>query len=223
MHQKKSKKILLYFFLLILVGSINNSTIKDFKFEKIKYLEVSGLNKFYTNMILKNIDELKLENIFFLKKKELAEVIHSNPLVENYNIFKKYPSTLEIKIEETNLIAKINNNGKTFYIGTNGKLSEKNFSDKLLPFIFGKPSVEEFLRFKLNVDQSKFSYEEIKNIYFFPSKRWDIQLRNNLLIKIPKEDITNSLDEIFFFLQNNNFNSLKIIDARVKNQIILND
>ena len=28
MHQRKSKKILIYFFLLVLVGSINNNSIK---------------------------------------------------------------------------------------------------------------------------------------------------------------------------------------------------
>ena len=36
MHQRKSKKILIYFFLLILVGSINNNSINNLKFEKSK-------------------------------------------------------------------------------------------------------------------------------------------------------------------------------------------
>mgnify|MGYP003324553074 CR=1 FL=1 len=35
MHQRKGKKILIYFFLLLLVGSINNHTINGFKFEKL--------------------------------------------------------------------------------------------------------------------------------------------------------------------------------------------
>tara|TARA_B100001250_G_scaffold404631_1_gene420900 strand:+ start:1536 stop:2207 length:672 start_codon:yes stop_codon:yes gene_type:complete len=223
MPQSKSKKILVYFFLFISVGSINNSTLKELKFEKIKHIEISGLNNYYKEIILKDINDLKLENIFLLNKKDLVDVISLNPFVENYNIFKKYPFTLDIKIQQTILIAKINKNGKTFYVGSNGKLSKKNFSDKELPFIFGKPNILEFLQLKKKIDQSKFSYEEIKNLYFFPSKRWDIELKNKIILKLPKDNIRNSLDHIFQFLKNDSFNKIKIVDARVNNQIILND
>ena len=223
MPQSKSKKILVYFFLFISVGSINNSTLKELKFEKIKKIEISGLNNYYKEIILKDINDLKLENIFLLNKKDLVDVISLNPFVENYNIFKKYPFTLDIKIQQTILIAKINKNGKTFYVGSNGKLSKKNFSDKELPFIFGKPNILEFLQLKKKIDQSKFSYEEIKNLYFFPSKRWDIELKNKIILKLPKDNIRNSLDHIFQFLKNDSFNKIKIVDARVNNQIILND
>ena len=63
----------------------------------------------------------------------------------------------------------------------------------------------------------------IENFYFYPSKRWDIELKNNIVLKLPKDDIKISLDYSFNFLKNNNFKNNKVIDARVKNQIILND
>ena len=223
MRQRKSKKILFYLFLLIIVGSVNNYSIKDIKWEKIQYINISGLNSFYEEKILKDLSDLKLENIFFLKEKDFTEVLDSNTLIEKYNILKKYPSTLDIQIQETVLIAEINKKGKIFYIGENGKLSEKKFSDKELPFIFGKPSIEEFLKLKKNIDQSKFSFQDIKNLYFFPSGRWDIELNNKIVLKLPKENTKKSLDEIFRFLKNNNINNIKTVDARVKNQIILND
>ena len=223
MRQRKGKKILLYFFLLMIVGSINNVSLKDFKFEKIKYIQITGLNNFYKEKILSDIKNLKLENIFFIKKKELTKIINSNNLVENYKVFKKYPSTLDITIQETTQIAKIKIKGKNFYIGTNGKFSEKKFSNKELPFIFGRPSVQQFLEFKKNIDQSKFSYEDIKRFYFFPSNRWDIELSNKIIVKLPRDNIRKSLDETFGFLNSHSVNDIKIIDARVKNQIILND
>ena len=43
MPQRKGKKILIYFFLLLLVGSINNDTINSLKFETIKNNNVLGL------------------------------------------------------------------------------------------------------------------------------------------------------------------------------------
>ena len=93
-------------------------------------------------------------------------------------------------------------------LGSNGKLSETISTNQQLPFIFGKPKVEEFLNFKIIIDQSKFLYDEIENFYFFPSKRWDIELKNKIILKLPNEDIKNTLDYLFEFLDNkNNYNS----------------
>ena len=108
-------------------------------------------------------------------------------------------------------------------LGSNGKLSETISTNQQLPFIFGKPKVEEFLNFKIIIDQSKISYDEIENFYFFPSKRWDIELKNKIILKLPNEDIKNTLDYLFEFLDNKNLYNSSIIDARINNQIILND
>ncbi len=223
MHQRKIKTILIYFFLLLVVGSINNSNIVNFKFEGIKYIKFLGLNNLNSDLIEKDIKNLNLENIFFLNKEDFINVLNSNSLVESFIVFKKYPSTLQIEIKETNLVAKIKKNKKFFFVGANGKLSEKKISEKELPFIFGKPSIKEFLLFKKKIDKSNFSYEEVKNLYFYPSKRWDIELKNNIILKLPKDNMKESLNYIFQFLKNNNLNRIKTIDARVKNQIIIND
>ena len=223
MHQRKIKIILIYSFLLLTVGSINNSNFGNLKFEEIKNIKILGSNNLNRDLIEKDIKDLYLENIFFLKKKDFINVLNSNSLVESFIVFKKYPSTLQIKIKETNLVAKINKDNKIFFIGTNGKLSEKKISEKELPFIFGKPNIQEFLLLKKNIDKSDFSYEEVKNLYFYPSKRWDIELKNNIILKLPKDNVKKSLNDIFQFLKNINLNRMKTIDARVKNQIIINE
>ena len=40
MHQRKGKKILIYFFLLILVGSINNDSLNNLNFKKLIYTSI---------------------------------------------------------------------------------------------------------------------------------------------------------------------------------------
>ena len=223
MHLQKGKKILIYIFLFLIMGSINNIALTKINFEKIKSIQISGLNQNQNINLLENIKELKIKNIFFLKGKEISKIISSNSLVENYEIFKKYPYGLDIKIERTKFLAKINNNGKTFLIGTNGKLSDVKFSDKELPFIFGKPKVDEFIKFVHIIEQSKLSINQVKNLYFFQSKRWDLELKNNIILKLSKDHTKLSLDQAFEFLNDNNFNDIKVVDARIKNQIILND
>ena len=223
MHQKKGKKILIYLFLFLIVGSINNSALTKIQFEKIKNIQISGLNQNQNLNLLESIKELNLKNIFFLNGKEISKIISSNNLVENYEIFKKYPYALDIKIERTDFLAKINNNGKIFLIGTNGKLSDVKFSDKELPFIFGKPKIDEFIKFTNIIEQSKVSLNQVKNLYFFPSKRWDLELKNNVILKLSKDHTKLSLDQAFELINDKNFKDIKVVDARIKNQIILND
>ena len=223
MHQRKSKNILIYFFLLFLFGSITNIGLYNSKFLNLSKIEISGLDENESKQLKNKIQNLKLKNIFFLNKNKIKNIIELNTLIENYQIFKIYPSNLYIKINKTKLLAKINQSGKIMLLGSNGKLSETISTNKQLPFIFGKPKVEEFLNFKIIIDQSKISYDEIENFYFFPSKRWDIELKNKIILKLPNEDIKNTLDYLFEFLDNKNLYNYRIIDARINNQIILND
>jgi len=222
MHQNKSKKILFYVFLLFVVGSINNITLSNIKFFQIKNINIKGLADVENEILLSNLNNIFLKNILLINKNEITEVIEKNTLVQNYTILKQYPSTLNIRIEKTKFLAKINKNNKIFYLGSNGKLIKNNIKYEL-PFIFGNPDINEFLRFKKIVDNSKINYKEIKNLYYFQSKRWDIELHDNLIIKLPKKNLDNSLNLAFDILKNDYLNKSKQIDLRIKNQIITND
>ena len=223
MHQRKSKKILIYFFLLFLVGSINNINIDNLKFQSIKNINVTGLENEDNSIISKKIKNLKLDNIYLINKKDLNTLIESNNLVEKYFIFKKYPSSLNINIDKTSFLARISKNGKIYDLGSNGKLIENKYSNNQLPFVFGNPEIIEFFNIKKIIDESQISFEEIESLYFFLSKRWDLELRNNIIIKLPNDNTKEGLKLVSEFLHNNEFKYIKIIDARIKNQIILND
>ena len=150
MPQRKGKKILIYFFLLLLVGSINNDTIDSLKFEKIKNINVLGLGHNDNQVLLYNIIDLDLGNIFFLDKKEINKIINSNTLIHDYEIFKRYPHSLDINVKKTKFLAKIKDDNKFFLIGSNGKLSPIKHENQsnYLPFIFGQPEIDKFLKFK---------------------------------------------------------------------------
>jgi cell division protein FtsQ len=218
MQQRKSKKILIYFFLLLVVGSINNINLNSLKFQKINNINITGLDIKNKLILLKDIENFNLKNIFLINKIDLKDEIESNTLVENYSIFKRYPSSIDINIEKTQILAKINKNGQIFYIGSNGKFIKNNALNNEPPFIFGNPDVFEFFKIKEIIDKSKISYTEIKNLYFFPSKRWDLELVDNTIIKLPNDNVYLALNLAIEFLSDHKF-----IDARIKNQIILND
>jgi cell division protein FtsQ len=224
MHQRKSKKILIYLFLLFLLGSINNIYINNLKFLSVKEIKVTGLENEENSVLSKKIERLlKLNNIYLINKKDLNTLIESNNLVEKYFIFKRYPSSLNINIHKTNFLARIRKNGKIYDLASNGKLIENRHSNSQLPLVFGNPEIIEFFNIKKIIDDSQISFEEIESLYFFLSKRWDLKLRNNIIIKLPKDNTKEDLKLVSEFLHNNEFKDIKIIDARIKNQIILND
>ena len=222
MHQRKSKRIIIYILLLLIISSINNINLNKSLFYKVENINISGLNILDNEIILKKIKNLNLENIFFLKNDGIREIINSNSLVEEYEVFKRYPSSLNIEIKKTIFLAKINLDDKIFIIGSNGKLSKDDSSIKDLPYIFGNPDISDFLIFKKIIEDSKISYEEVKNLYFFKSKRWDIELKNNVLIKLSTNNVKQNLDNVFEIMKDTNFGNTKVIDMRIKNQIILN-
>ena len=218
MQQRKSKKILIYFFLLLLVGSINNINLNTLELQNINDINIVGLEVEDKSSLYQKIKNFHLNNIFSISKIDLINEIESNSIVEKYSIFKRYPSSLDVNIEKTKFLARINKNGQIFYIGSNGRFIKNDFLNNQLPFIFGNPKVDEFFRIKKIIDESKISYSEIKNLYFFPSKRWDLELRDNTIIKLPNDNVNFAINLAIKFLDDN-----KLIDARIKNQIILDD
>ena len=223
MHQRKGKKFLIYFFLLFLISSINNISLSNLKLKKIDNLSVTGLEENDNLILLQNIKNSNLGNILLINRKKIINQIDSNNLVEKFTIFKRYPSSIDINIKKAKFLARVNKNGKIYFIGSNKKLIENKFVNDYLPFIFGNPDINGFLNLKNIIDQSKISYSEIKNLFFFPSERWDLELKNNIIIKLSNNNIEESLKLALEFLHSNEFKDIKIIDARIKNQIILND
>ena len=145
-------------------------------------------------------------------------------LIEKYYVFKKYPSSLEIKIEQALPLAYVRKNDKTFFIGSNGKLIEVYSDEKKdIPFIFGKFSKKEFFKLMKAIENTEFEFKLIKNLFFFPSGRWDIETHSGRIIKLPYVKLNESLKLSFEILLDDKFKNIEIIDLRQKNQVITNE
>ncbi len=222
MPQTKSKKILLYFFLFLLIGTINNKNLNNLELTKIENVTVSGLDDKNNYELINNLDFLKIESLFFLDKKKIIQTINSNNLIEKYSVFKKYPSEIEIKVDQTNFLAQLKKGNENFLFGSNGKLIKTISFKSNIPFIFGNFDKENFFKLKRAIDETNFRYEEVKNLFFFPSGRWDIETNSGLLIKLPRDNFKKSLELLVSFLNSTKKNEINKIDLRQTNQIITN-
>jgi len=157
-------------------------------------------------------------------KEILVDQLSKYSFIENYNIFKSYPSKIILELQQAEFLARTIRDNETFLIGSNNKLINiERFSNyENLPIVFGKFTVEKFINFKKIIYQSDLNYNNIKEIFFYPSGRIDIKNRDNLLIKFPIEKIEQSLKIAHQIINNKNFNN-NVIDLRIPNQVILSN
>jgi len=222
MLQQINKKIIFYISLVIILGTFNNKNLTNFELPKINMVNIEGI-EFNDNEFLEITNLIKLHNLLSIEKSQLKEILNANNLIEKYEVLKKYPSSIKIKIEKTNFLASTNINGKNYIVGSNGKfINTKEYSQNL-PFIFGNFETEKFLEFKNIILQTDFKYNNIKNFYYFPSGRWDIEMISGVLIKLPITGIKESLNLSIDLLEDKEFSNIKILDIRQKNQIVIND
>ena len=206
-----------------LLVSINNISFTNISFPKVNKIEINGLNLDDSKKIENIIYESNFKNIFYLDKEYLKEKIYSINIIEQFEIFKNYPSTLKIFVEKTKILAQTKRNGFDYLIGSNGKLIENKDFTLELPFIFGDLNILEFLELKRKIDSSLFQFSEISNLYLYKSKRWDIETHDGNLIKLPKNNVKEILNIYVQMYEEKKINKKTIIDFRQKNQIILNE
>ena len=198
MHQYtgKKKNILFIFLILFFLSSINNQLFvkKKQSFYNIKSIKVVGLDNAINLEIEENLNFLINTNIFFIDKEILKDQLSRYNFIENYNIFKSYPSKIIIEAQQAEFLAHTIRNNETFLIGSNSEFinTEKFSNYKNLPIVFGKFTAEKFINFKKIISQSDFSYKNIEEIFFYPSGRIDIKNQDNILIKFPIEKLDHS-------------------------------
>lgn len=223
MHQRISKKIIIYLFLFTILVTVNNINFLNFNLPQISNFAISGLNNFEKKKFEEDLNFLRNENIISVDKDEVSKKIYSNKIVEDLFVFKKYPSELKILIKRTNFLAITKKNNQNYYIGSNGNFILTKDILENLPFIFGDIEPEEFLKLKLHIDKSKFDFDQIKNLFFFKSKRWNIETKKGLVIKLPLNQIDLSLNILSKIVSEEQFKNKKVIDLRNNGQIIMND
>ena len=220
MQLTTSRKIFFYFFLIIFLTTFNNRYFSEIKLKNIDEIKIIGLAESEQQFLLEKLKFIETKNIFFLNRIEITQVLDTNRIIENYTISKRYPSSLEIRIKKTKFLANIFNNGETFLLGSNGKLIKSIEIKDNLPIIFGGYNKESFFNLLQSVEDSNFNLSEIKNLYFFKSGRWDIKTNLDITIKLPKENLKDSLNLSAILLNNKEFKKINVLDLRQNDQVI---
>ncbi len=223
MHQliDKKNKITIYLLFLLILSTTSGKFLENQNnySSKINQINIKGLSNINNSKIFNELNDLFYKNIFLVDKKEIQKVMGKYNIIEKYNVKKIYPSTININIKPTKFVAKLSSNDQI--IGANGKLIDKKENKEMLPYIFGEFNSNSFLSFKKNIERSNFTFADFKILYFFPSNRWDVLTHDAILIKLPQENIFQSLNLAYKIINSDDFKNKNTIDLRVNNHLIV--
>ena len=213
----KKKKIYFYIFFLILLSTpLNlkyNSFIKEiFKIKNIKVVP--------NELIFEEVYNLLNQNIFKLNNSNLKNFLNKYTHLKSIEIKKIYPDTLEVLITKSSPIAIIDNQITFTYLGDNGKVFKDNIEYNSIPILKGELDIDDAIVVLNLLDKSLYKLEDIKEIIFFPTKRINIILNDNKILKFPVYIDLKYINKTYDFLQSIKTEK-QVIDFRILGKIIL--
>ena len=224
-HQSTGKKnnLILLIITFLFLNTINFKH-ESLIFSNIKEIKVIGLENHLNSSIQNKLNYLKDNHIFSINKKKLTQSLNQFNYIENFKVYKLYPNNILLSIKQTTFLGSTLKNNKKYLVGSNAKLIDYDLFPQYmdLPLIYGNFKPEDFILLKKQIKNSPIDFYNIKNFFFYPSQRWDIQNKNNIIIKLPNQNIDDALIMAKKIINNNNFKS-DTIDLRIKNQIILSN
>ena len=195
----------------------NNSIL--FPIQTIKIENTIALN---IEEVYSALEFLKGESLFFLSKEKIKNSLVKFDFVSSFKVKKIYPSTIKILIIEKKPVAIFFQEKKKFFISDIGDLiiyiQSEDFSN--LPILFWKKN--NFNNLYIQLKKINFPINTIKSFHYFEIDRWDITLKNDKLIRLPKDNYVEILKNFISIKNDSKFKKYKTFDYRIKDQLILN-
>ena len=215
------KRLVIALFLLILFTTINSQQRFIISHFDLKTIEIEN------NLLLKDNDIKNLlisfynKNLVLLNNNEVKKSLMQNSLIESFNIKKKYPNTLKVKIFEKKPIAVLFDKKNKFYLSEKIDLIEfRNLPNyQTLPYVLGNK--DDFKIFYNNLKKINFPLNVVKKYTLYETDRWDIETKDNQVIKLPSKNYLKNLKNFLDLKSKNDFGKYKLFDYRISKQLIL--
>ena len=227
---RKFYSILLLLLTLILLTTYNPSEMELISNQgnslfDVKIIKIINNEKIKQDVIEEKLKKIYGQNIFFVKTSEIEKVTRNIIYLQSIEVKKKYPNTLIVKVFETSPLAILLKNSEYYILDSGANLiliNTDSVTNYNYPHIFGKNSEKYFLNFLQLLKKNNFPIIDIKNYYYFQIGRWDLQLKDGLLIRLPNNMIKNAIEKSVELLNKDDFKNYEVIDLRINGRIIVN-
>ena len=225
---KKLYRIVLLILVLIFLSTYSPNKFdlileKNNTFLKIQKIKIVNNFLIKSSEIKEKLSTIYNRNIFSIKKKDIEEPLKEINFLEKIEVKKKYPNTIVVKIFETKPVAILYKNKAKYLLDSSSNLIffENNMNFNQLPSVFGIGAENYFVYFFNQLENNNFPINNIKKFYFFQIGRWDLQLANDKMIKLPHDNIEDAIKKSIELLNRKDFQNYNIIDLRVDGKIIV--
>jgi cell division septal protein FtsQ len=225
---KKLYRIVLLILVLIFLSTYSPNKFdlileKNNTFLKIQKIKIVNNFLIKSSEIKEKLSTIYNRNIFSIKKEDIEEPLKEINFLEKVEVKKKYPNTIVVKIFETKPVAILYKNKAKYLLDSSSNLIflENNMNFNQLPSVFGIGAENYFVYFFNQLENNNFPINNIKKFYFFQIGRWDLQLANDKMIKLPHDNIEDAIKKSIELLNRKDFQNYNIIDLRVDGKIIV--
>ena len=225
---KKLYRIVLLIIVLIFLSSYNPIEFnlilkKNNTFLKIQKIKIVNNFLIKNSEIEKKLSQIYNKNIFLIKRKDIEGPLKEINFLEKVEVKKKYPNTIIVKIFETKPVATLYKNKAKYLLDSSSNLilfeDDMNFNQ--LPTVFGEGAKNHFIYFFSQLENNNFPIKDVKKFYFFQIGRWNLQLANDKIIKLPHDNIEDVIKKSIELLDRKDFENYNIIDLRIDGKIIV--
>ena len=166
---------------------------------QINHVIIEGSKKSNKSEIEKNVAE-KNGNLISLSFNSIKVIVESSEWVKRASIKKILPSTLVINVTENDPYAIYLQEGKFFLLDLDGSIITEinidNYQDDLL-FVRGENSPELLDQLIKDISITFPNLiQTLEEVEFIEKRRWNLKLNNKLLVKLPDENIQQSLKNL---------------------------
>ena len=215
------KRLIIAFALLLLLSTYKSQKLFLIEIFNIKEIKIENNLILSKKTIKKNLAFLYDLNLFFLNSFDIEKKLKKMPFIDSFQVKKIYPNKLIIRIFEKKPIAILQYKKKKFYISENYNLIDyiDLANNRDLPEVFGNKN--NFKTFHKSLKKINFPVDIITKYYFYDTKRWDLEIYEKKIIKLPTKDYIKSLENFMNLSKESNFKIYNVFDYRINNQLIL--
>jgi cell division protein FtsQ len=169
----------------------------------------------------------KGDTIFAQSTQNIFANVAKNPWIKSLVVHKGFPNIISILVYYKKAIAIHQRYSQFVLIDENGddieQVAQKNVKRYNLPIIVGDNAPKNIGKALSSFSKFPVILKKINALSYVGDRRWDIIINNGMVVKLPAGDLISSLEKLELFLKNPNFNknTIKAIDMRIKEKIIL--
>ena len=230
--------LLFFFFILIIFSYIffnykklsnNLNRIVQNYSDQYQYnllnVKINNLNFITEENILNYFDLYINKSIFLVPLDKIATEIRQNVWVKNIEIISNYKNMLLVDIEEEIPLGIYDNGNQKIIFSKSLKVIEiidDSFKYNDLIIFYGLGSINNSNQLFENLDKEMLYF--LKSADFIANRRWNIKLKNNIILMLPEENINKAFKnylKIYTNFSNKDLEGIESIDLRLNEKAII--